>query len=68
MPLRCLNKPGDIPICVFDQGNQLAPTDILNLLLCLCASVEEQLQTTPNVGHRPVADRPCHALGVAMGI
>ena len=34
-----LQKPDDVTICVFYRCNQLPPTDIFDLLLCLCASV-----------------------------
>ncbi len=39
VPLRELKKPDAVPICVFDPCNQLPPTDIFDLLLCVCASV-----------------------------
>jgi hypothetical protein len=44
------------------------PTDISDRLLRLCASVEEQLETLLDVVNVPVADRPRHALAVAVGI
>jgi len=39
VPLRELQKPDDVLICVFDRCNQLPPTEIFDPLLCLCASV-----------------------------
>ncbi len=40
VPLReLLQKPDDVPICVFDPCNQPPSTDIFDLLLCVCASV-----------------------------
>ncbi len=68
VPLRGLNKSGDVPVCVFDRRNQFPTTNILDLLLCLRASTEEELQTMLNVGHLPVAHRPRHAFVMAMGI
>ncbi len=39
--LRELQKPDDVPICVFYRCNQLPSTDIFNLLQCVCASVSQ---------------------------
>src|SRR6266851_6981808 len=68
VPLRKLQKPDDVPIGVFDPCNQLPPTDICDLLLCVCASVYQCLQALLNVAHVIVADRSRHALVVAIGV
>jgi len=65
---RRLNKPDDVTVCVSYRCNQLTPADILDLLLCSCASVEEQSQLRLDVVNVPVADGPCHSLVVATGI
>jgi hypothetical protein len=51
-----------------EAHDQLAPTDILYLLLRFRAGVEERLQTLFDVVNVPVADRVRHPLAVAMGI
>ncbi len=61
VPLRELQKPDDVPICVFDRGNQPPPTDICDLLLRVCASVYQCLQALVNVAHVEVTDRSRHA-------
>jgi hypothetical protein len=49
-------------------SNELTPTDILDLLERLCASVEERLETLVDVLNVPGADRTRHPLAVTMGI
>ena len=68
VPLRILKKPDIIPVCIFDQGNQLSSTNVLDRLQCLRASLQELFQTGLYVGYCHVNDRPRHTFSVAMGI
>ena len=50
---RRLKESDDVAARVVHRCDQLAPTDISERLLCLCASVEEQLQTLMDVVNVP---------------
>src|SRR6266571_8464039 len=68
VPLRVLKKPDVIPVCIFDRGNQLSSTNVLDRLQCLRASLQELFQTGLYVGYGHVHDRPRHAFALAMRI
>jgi hypothetical protein len=60
--------PGALRPTVLHGGDQLAPTDILDLLLRLRTGVEQRLHASLDVVDVPVADRTHHPLTVAVGI
>src|SRR5207237_7840083 len=65
---RGLSESGDVAVRVLHGRNQLAATDIPDRLLLFRAGGEEQLESLLDVVDLPVADRPGHALAVAVGI
>src|SRR3712207_5687026 len=67
-PLRRLDEADDVAVCVLHGGDQLAPTDVPNVLLRFRTRVEKRLQAFLDVVNVPVADRGPHPLAVAMGI
>jgi hypothetical protein len=62
-----LDKADDVAVCVLHGSDQLAPTDILDLLVRFRAGIEERLHASLDIVNVPVADRPCHPLALAVG-
>src|SRR5256885_4415782 len=62
---RRLSQPDHVAVRVLYRGDQLPPTDVFDLLQCLRAGVEEELQALPDVVHVPVARHP---VTVTLGI
>ena len=57
-----------LPAEFVDRCGQLAPAHIFDVLMGLCASAREGLQSGPDVIDLAVADGSGHSLGVSVGI